>query len=392
LAHALPNRQLIQVHWVRVDPLHPRTLFASGAGFCHTIEYPPGYPPICPLWLMRSLDGGTTWQDLGSVLSAYPPLGQGSLSPALIAPDGHHVYVPSRDEGLSQDSGGSAFFASADGGAHWYGRWATGSYGVGIVSITFSPVSPSRLYAVDERHPPTGPAIVMWSDDAGQPGTWRSGTNPVYAFTPRIGTYRPWGGLVADPVHENTLYANIVNVETPSRRAAFVARSEDAGLDWTRVMTPTASPPLHSFRVSTDAHAGTALVGRADDPNVPADRRQTPQRPLRAAQEARVFFLLSRGSGVEVQQAQVNTEHLPVGLQHDASLGVHGELGVVPVRTAYQPHPLDGSLCVPEQVARALELKRPRFHPISQCEVPPQLIELPPRSLVFDGTAIFLEA
>jgi hypothetical protein len=53
--HALPNRQLIQVHWVRVDPMHPRTLFASGAGFCHVREYPPGYLPTCPLWLMRSL-------------------------------------------------------------------------------------------------------------------------------------------------------------------------------------------------------------------------------------------------------------------------------------------------------------------------------------------------
>ena len=73
LTHALPTRQLIQVHWVRVDPLHPRTLFASGAGFCHAIEDPPDYPPICPLWLMRSRDGGTTWQGLGSVLS-YPPL------------------------------------------------------------------------------------------------------------------------------------------------------------------------------------------------------------------------------------------------------------------------------------------------------------------------------
>src|SRR5437763_6612351 len=43
LTHALPNRQLIQVHWMRVDPLHPRTLFASGAGFCHNIQRPSDY-------------------------------------------------------------------------------------------------------------------------------------------------------------------------------------------------------------------------------------------------------------------------------------------------------------------------------------------------------------
>src|SRR5919202_4134195 len=162
LTHALPNRQVIQVHWVRVNPLHPRTLFASGAGFCHTIE--PDYPPICPLWLMRSRDGGTTWQDLGTVLLAYPPVGQGSLGPALIAPDGHHVYVPSGDEGLSPYGAGSWFFASADGGTHWYGSWGTGSSGGGIVSITFSPVSPSRLYTVYQQDP-TANAMVMWSDE-----------------------------------------------------------------------------------------------------------------------------------------------------------------------------------------------------------------------------------
>jgi hypothetical protein len=73
--------------------------------------------------------------------------------------------------------------------------------------------------------------------------------------------------------HENTLYVKITVFDTLSLRPAFVMRSEDAGLHWSRVMTPTASPPLHSFRVSTDAHAGTALVGRTDDPEVPADRR-----------------------------------------------------------------------------------------------------------------------
>jgi hypothetical protein len=272
LTHALPNRQLIQVHWMRVDPLHPRTLFASGAGFCHNIQRPSDYQPICPLWLMRSLDGGTTWQDLGSVLSAYPSVGQGYLAHALIAPDGHHVYVPSGDEGITPYGAGSWFFASADRGAHWYGSWGTGSSGGGIVSIAFSPASPSRLYAVYQQDP-TEPGIVKRSDEAGRLGTWRNGTSPLRGFTPRVGIYRPWGGLVADPVHENTLYANIVNLDTGRSTPAFVTRSEDAGLHWSRVMTPTASPPLHTFRVSTDTHAGTALVGRTDDPEVPADRR-----------------------------------------------------------------------------------------------------------------------
>src|SRR2546423_804622 len=147
-----------------------------------------------------------------------------------------------------------------------------GGYGAGIVSIAFSPTSPTRLYAVSQDEGNAN-AIVMWSDAAGRPGTWRSGTNPVLAFTPRIGTYRPWGGLVADPVHESTLYANIVNVDPPTSTPAFVTRSKDAGLHCSRVMTPTASPPLHSFRVSTDSHEGTALAGRTDDPEVPADRR-----------------------------------------------------------------------------------------------------------------------
>ena len=38
-------------------------------------------------------------------------------------------------------------------------------------------------------------------------------------------------------------------------------------------MTPTASPPLHTFVVSTDTHEGSLLVGQAQDRGVPADRR-----------------------------------------------------------------------------------------------------------------------
>lgn len=85
---------LPRVLWVRVDPLRPHILFASGFGYCHASSSPPGASQICPPWLMRSRDGGATWQDLGGLLPGFT-IGQTHLSPPIFTPDGRHLYLPS---------------------------------------------------------------------------------------------------------------------------------------------------------------------------------------------------------------------------------------------------------------------------------------------------------
>ena len=50
-------------------------------------------------------------------------------------------------------------------------------------------------------------------------------------------------------------------------------RSEDAGLTWTRVATPTEILPLHSFSVATDRHEPGLIIATTSDAAVPTDRR-----------------------------------------------------------------------------------------------------------------------
>src|SRR5271157_3182694 len=84
------------------------------------------------------------------------------------------------------------------------------------------------------------------------------------------------GAVVADPSRRDTVYSNLANVGTdvvPPYQPAFAARSDDAGLTWSFVMTPTARPPLRAYAVGTDPHEGMLLVGVGYGPKVPADRR-----------------------------------------------------------------------------------------------------------------------
>ncbi len=168
---------LPRVLWVRVDPLRPHILFASGFGYCHASSSPSGASQICPPWLMRSRDGGATWQDLGGLLPGFT-IGQTHLSPPIFAPDGRHLYLPSSDAGLSLDSGGSGYFVSSDGGSSWQGNWSLSDYQGGITGLTMSPASPRRFYAIFKRegidHLPVSMSSIM-DIDAGR----RAG-DPVY--------------------------------------------------------------------------------------------------------------------------------------------------------------------------------------------------------------------
>lgn len=175
-------------------------------------------------------------------------------------------------EGVSPDSAGSNFFASNDGGALWRGDWGGGSSGGGLIRLAVGPTAPGRVYAVSDNPGIAAPDVVVWFDVAGTWGTGGGG-GPVPDTMTTTRAYRSWGGLVVDPIRRGTLYANIEDPYVGNGRAVFVTRSGDDGLHWTMVMTPTASPPLRTFRVGIDTHEGTALVGYTDDPTVPADRR-----------------------------------------------------------------------------------------------------------------------
>jgi photosystem II stability/assembly factor-like uncharacterized protein len=223
---------------------------------------------------MRSTDGGVTWADLSRALGiAYTP-GACAVptlpSPVQIAAHGRHLYLAVKYEGISPNCSSVGLLRSTDGGLHWQQSGETGNYGGGYSHLAISPVSSNRLYAVRDSGNGGG-AVVAYSNDAGR--TWHAAGDPTSVISDTT-RYRPFGLLFADPTRLNTVYANVVNVTTgPPYRPAFAARSDDAGVHWTMVMTPTVSPPLKTFTISTNPQVGTLLVGQTHDAGVPADRR-----------------------------------------------------------------------------------------------------------------------
>lgn len=273
----------VYLQWLRVDSNHPQTLFVGGRFSCPQYVTDFMSDQACPPFVMRSIDGGLHWVGLrraiGHVVNQDDPLLSISpldylLSPPVIGADGQHIYID------VVVNGGASFNAayvlrSHDAGLHWqrlpihrYVEQSGACGGNGLQDVTPSPVQPGRLYA--ESVGDTC-ASVASSDDDGS--TFRDVANPsTLIYCP--GGCGSWGGLVADPVRPNTVYANITNYLPLTQTVpAYVARSDDAGLHWSVVMTPTASPPLQTFTVTSDPHEGTLLVGRTQDTGVPADRR-----------------------------------------------------------------------------------------------------------------------
>lgn len=272
----------IYVQWLRVDPQHPHTLFVGGRFWC---QYGGVTQPACLPFIMRSTDGGLRWTDLRPALARLT-IGPGGpflsdpsvdyeVTPIVIAADGRYVYMDVTAFG-SPSSNAAYVLRSLDAGLHWqaiptHGWIGLGGCGSGLQDVTLSPVTPGRLYVETVGMGGVCGGVAR-SDDAGR--TLHDVANPstiVFCY----GGCRSWGALVTDPTRPKTVYANVTNyapiVNPPV--PAYAARSDDAGLHWSVVMTPTASPPLQTFIVGTDPHEGALLVGQTRDKGVPATRR-----------------------------------------------------------------------------------------------------------------------
>jgi hypothetical protein len=225
----------------------------------------------------RSTDGGRTWADLSkplNILSIYEtPL----PSAPLTAPGGRLLALEETWDDQVSHNGAIVFLS--DNGVQWHAAtavplsWASPRGSLPDARhVVLSPMAPDRIYAV--RWSPIGAQapVVSWSDDG---ATWHDGGTP-----PNEAEY---GGadtisLVADPLHRDTVYANAIPaylLPDDLKRPAItgVARSDDAGSTWQTVTSPTESPALDTFRVELDPHERGLLVGRTDDPSIPANRR-----------------------------------------------------------------------------------------------------------------------
>jgi len=244
-ATATPTMASVYLHWVRVDPQQPRTLYLGGALGCDQ---------CAPSLVLRSTDAGATWADFGDGLGLHDaPLGvnescQIRTPPLVLGPQGHLYAEVDQDCGSPHVGTITSLAVSLDHGGQWlhtqgsYDGPETGSinYGDPIVS----PVAPARVYAMRDD-------VVLRSDDAGR--HFKAGG--------RLAQYPV--DLVASATKAATVYANVWTFLDPDTYSIAISalRSDDAGVTWTQVITPTATPPLQGFRVGVDSHEPGLLVG-----------------------------------------------------------------------------------------------------------------------------------
>ncbi len=303
LVHWVPpfarDRAAVYPAWLRADPRFPRTLFLYGTWAC-------AHPPMadqgfvssepCSAWVMRSTDGGTHWQDLRGSLSkatsGYYNLFQSdtdvTIYPLTFAANGKRAYLS-----VGWAAGDSGWFStlwSDDGGAAW--RVPTISPDVancgggtgGLLGPVADPASTTRMYAMYRVYFES-PCAFAVSNDGGK--TWLA--DPGRAVAGLYGVLMapfpfPWT-LVADPTHLNTLYANLYDIGAGSGEKISLfdaapyangyrgaARSDDAGVTWSLVISPTVSPPLTTLRLGLDPHEHNLLVGYPGGRGVPRDR------------------------------------------------------------------------------------------------------------------------
>lgn len=247
---------IIDPDWILVNPRDPSMLFAGEKG-----------------QMDRSTDAGTTWTqvmgDLGVDLWGCSMQLDG---PAVISSDGAHLVVIA-DAGCPPNGRGdySSLFMSPNAGTTVdSGGIEGGPEGNLDPSLpVMSPAAPRRVYVLTLDG---NDAEDVWSSNDGG-HSWSGGPN---AFVPdsMVPSDEIVDSITADPLVERTVYANMAVYDSNSMlRPTGVLRSDDAGQTWTTVMTPTVTPALQSFAVSTNPLLPGTLIGQSWDRGVAADVR-----------------------------------------------------------------------------------------------------------------------
>jgi hypothetical protein len=260
-----------------VSAADPRTIYVVGqhdAGLYGIYQY-----------LARSTDAGTTWADLSGPAGRYQrdPSGDevyfSRMDTPILNPDGKHLYATAGFSGSTPASGSRELFLSSDGGQTWItndgnaqNECGDPQYGAGPFAIFDSPANPDRVYTMLAcgGDASDGVGDIESSVDGGI--NWRPSTKAPDALGPISPDSNPGDAVsivksvVPDPTRADTVFVNLNGDD-----GDFAGRSDDAGLIWTTIMTPTDTPPVTSYTITTDPRETGLLEAHATDSGRAAD-------------------------------------------------------------------------------------------------------------------------
>jgi photosystem II stability/assembly factor-like uncharacterized protein len=157
-------RDAQQIGAILVDPNDPNRVFVAAVG------HP--YGPNDERGVFRSLDGGATWQkvlyknpDVGAIDLAFDPSNPQAIYAVLWA-----SRRPPWTTGGSYNAPGAGLYKSVDGGTTWreLGKGLPAGADIGRIGLAIAPSDRSRMYAMVQSRKAGG---VYRSDDAGE--TWQ---------------------------------------------------------------------------------------------------------------------------------------------------------------------------------------------------------------------------
>ena len=244
---------VIDPDWLRINPQNPSMLFAGASG-----------------QLYRSTDAGTTWIRLmGTMRAANSDCPDTIDTPVTLSIDGAHL-VAVVGEGCPGNAhlGYTSLFASSDAGSSVDPGGLSGQPEGSLdpYSPIASPAAPLQFYTLVSIN---GLGYVWHSKDGGH--SWAGSDREPHSW---VGILADSLSITADPLLPHTVYDNlgILNAHYVPVRFGAV-RSDDAGMSWTTIISPTVTPALRTFAIHTSPRLPGTLIGQTADKAIAPDVR-----------------------------------------------------------------------------------------------------------------------
>jgi photosystem II stability/assembly factor-like uncharacterized protein len=220
--------QFLQVASIAIHPTNPDIIYVGTGDF-------QGWMRPFSIGIMKSTDGGQSWQSIGAQLFGYK-----CVSDIVIDPENPHIVVACTGWGPYQGIPGD-IWRSTDGGATWSRVNPVSAIWSDMAIGARDPVTGIRYYyAVGHGNP----GYVLRSSDRG--ASWTVLTPP---FSGNQNALR----IAASPTNPNRVYLM-------SGNALQVWRSDDAGATWTE-LNPTVDGGFHQSWYDAHLHVSREPSG-----------------------------------------------------------------------------------------------------------------------------------